>query len=453
MDAIRRENKENHEQASKNTMAANPSKRVGLNTRSTNAVNQAKQPLGDSNKLNVEVNVETKKNISEDECSKENRKNLVNPIVPVAQFEAFKVYEDDGYDERMARIEEKLKKKVKKSGLVQVYKGTAEDRFYTKTEVAELERKKREEEAAAKKSELLLTPISSPMSIEKTNDENVVETDDSVLWGRKSIKDMFFEVEEYREVIYKYLREHELKHRPKSGYMKKQPDVTSDMRTILVDWLVEVAEEYRLSTESLYLAVNFIDRFLSYMSVVRTKLQLVGTAAMFLASKYEEIYPPAIREFVYITDDTYTKRQVIRMEQLILKVLGFDLSVPTPLSFITAICSMNKINEKTTYLAMYLSELSLLNGDVYLEFLPSAIAASAIAIARHTLAEQDCWTSDLVESTGYELVHLRPCIEFLSGMFASAQKMPQHAIQDKYKSQRYLHVSSIRPLNEPIVFT
>nr|CAI5852422.1 unnamed protein product [Callosobruchus analis] len=198
--------------------------------------------------------------------------------------------------------------------------------------------------------------------------------------------------------------------------MKKQPDVTSDMRTILIDWLVEVAEEYRLSTESLYLAVNFIDRFLSYMSVVRTKLQLVGTAAMFLASKYEEIYPPAIREFVYITDDTYTKRQVIRMEQLILKVLGFDLSVPTPLSFITAICSMNKMNEKTQYLAMYLSELSLLNGDVYLEFLPSAIAASAIAIARHTLGEQDCWSTELIESTGYNLRDLRPCIEFLSGM-------------------------------------
>nr|CAH7722227.1 unnamed protein product [Callosobruchus chinensis] len=134
--------------------------------------------------------------------------------------------------------------------------------------------------------------------------------------------------------------------------MKKQPDVTSDMRTILVDWLVEVTEEYRLRTESLYLAVNFIDRFLSYMSVVRAKLQLVGTAALFLASKYEEIYPPALREFVYITDDTYTKRQVIRMEQLILKVLGFDLSVPTSACFINAIASMNKMEDKTAYLAM-----------------------------------------------------------------------------------------------------
>lgn len=66
--------------------------------------------------------------------------------------------------------------------------------------------------------------------------------------------------------------------------MKKQPDITYNMRTILINWLVEVAEEYKLHTETLYLAVNYTDRFLSYMSVVRAKLQLVGTAAMYIAS-------------------------------------------------------------------------------------------------------------------------------------------------------------------------
>lgn len=66
--------------------------------------------------------------------------------------------------------------------------------------------------------------------------------------------------------------------------MRKQPDITHNMRTILVDWLVEVSEEYKLQTETLYLAINYIDRFLSYMSVVRAKLQLVGTAAMFIAA-------------------------------------------------------------------------------------------------------------------------------------------------------------------------
>lgn len=77
---------------------------------------------------------------------------------------------------------------------------------------------------------------------------------------------------------------HQVRHRPKAHYMRKQPDITEGMRTILVDWLVEVGEEYKLRTETLYLAVNFLDRFLSCMSVLRGKLQLVGTAAILLAS-------------------------------------------------------------------------------------------------------------------------------------------------------------------------
>lgn len=72
----------------------------------------------------------------------------------------------------------------------------------------------------------------------------------------------------------------------------------------------------------------------------------------FVCRKYEEIMPPAIEEFVYITDDTYNKRQVLRMEHLILKVLGFDLSVPTPLTFITAMCVTNKLTDQTMFLAM-----------------------------------------------------------------------------------------------------
>lgn len=66
--------------------------------------------------------------------------------------------------------------------------------------------------------------------------------------------------------------------------MRRQTDINYSMRTILVDWLVEVSEEYNLDTETLYLSVSYIDRFLSHMSVVRNKLQLVGTAAMYIAS-------------------------------------------------------------------------------------------------------------------------------------------------------------------------
>ena len=76
----------------------------------------------------------------------------------------------------------------------------------------------------------------------------------------------------------------QVKSLPKWNYMTKQPDITFPMRSILVDWLVEVSEEYKLHTETVFLAVNYIDRFLSYMSVQRARLQLVGTACMFIAA-------------------------------------------------------------------------------------------------------------------------------------------------------------------------
>uniref|UniRef100_A0A7N4PIG1 Cyclin A1 n=2 Tax=Dasyuridae TaxID=9277 RepID=A0A7N4PIG1_SARHA len=192
-------------------------------------------------------------------------------------------------------------------------------------------------------------------------------------------------VTEYAEEIHQYLREAEMKYRPKAHYMRKQPDITEGMRTILVDWLVEVGEEYKLRAETLYLAVNFLDRFLSCMSVLRGKLQLVGTAAILLASKYEEIYPPEVDEFVYITDDTYTKRQLLRMEHLLLKVLAFDLTVPTTNQFLLQYLQKQGVCLRTENLAKYVAELSLLEADPFLKYVPSLIAAAAYCLANYTV--------------------------------------------------------------------
>ena len=92
--------------------------------------------------------------------------------------------------------------------------------------------------------------------------------------------------------------------------MRKQPDITHAMRSILVDWMVEVNEEFNLDPQTFFLAVSYADRYLSRMSVMRSKLQLLGTACMYVSAKFEEIYPPDIGEFSYITDDTYNKKQV-----------------------------------------------------------------------------------------------------------------------------------------------
>ena len=144
----------------------------------------------------------------------------------------------------------------------------------------------------------------------------------------------------------------QLEYLPKFNYMEKQSDISFPMRSILVDWVVEVGEEFDVETETVHLAVNYIDRFLSYMSVQRAKLQLVGTSSMFIASKYQEIYPKELDKFVYITDDTYNKRQVLRMEHLVLKVLGFDLSGPSANVFLSQMSELSKTEEKTKHLAM-----------------------------------------------------------------------------------------------------
>nr|XP_033805070.1 cyclin-A1 [Geotrypetes seraphini]XP_033805071.1 cyclin-A1 [Geotrypetes seraphini]XP_033805073.1 cyclin-A1 [Geotrypetes seraphini] len=251
-------------------------------------------------------------------------------------------------------------------------------------------------------------------------------------------------ITEYIEEIHQYLRQAEMKNRPKVYYMRKQPDITAGMRAILVDWLVEVGEEYKLRDETLYLAVNYLDRFLSCMSVLRGKLQLVGTAAILLASKYEEIYPPDVDEFVYITDDTYTKKQLLRMEHLLLKVLAFDLTVPTTNQFLLQYLQKHAVCVKTEHFARYIAELSLLEVDPFLKYLPSLIAAASYCLANYTM-NRVFWPESLAAFTGYSLSEIVPCLSELHRACLNAPNQPQQAIREKYKISKYMQVSLLEP--------
>ncbi|XP_063300937.1 cyclin-A1 [Pelobates fuscus] len=257
-------------------------------------------------------------------------------------------------------------------------------------------------------------------------------------------------VSEYMDDIHKYLREAEVRHRPKALYMRKQPDITPAMRTILVDWLVEVSEEYKLRCETLYLAINYLDRFLSCMSVLRGKLQLVGTASILLASKYEEIYPPDLDEFVYITDDTYTKKQLLRTEHLLLKVLAFDLTVPTINQFLLQYLKRHSVCPKTEQLAMYFAELTLLEVEPFLKYLPSMTAAAAYCLANYTI-NKTFWPQDLVAFTDYTLSEIVPCISDLHRLCLHAPHQVPQAIREKYKTPKHMQVSLIElPANLPL---
>ena len=134
---------------------------------------------------------------------------------------------------------------------------------------------------------------------------------------------------EYAAEIFQWLRSTESdlgnNNSVSATYMGRQEDINEKMRSILIDWLIEVHLKFKLVPESLYLTVNLIDRFLEIEQVNRQKLQLVGVTAMLIACKYEEIYPPIVKDFVYITDNAYTKEEILDMERKILQTLDFNI--------------------------------------------------------------------------------------------------------------------------------
>src|SRR3569833_1344762 len=133
------------------------------------------------------------------------------------------------------------------------------------------------------------------------------------------------------------------------------------MRSILIDWLVEVHLKFKLLPESLYLTVNLIDRYLEKEQVHRQKLQLVGVTAMLIACKYEEIYPPIVNDFVYITDNAYTKEEILAMEKKMLTLLDFEIQINSSYRCLERYAKVAKADEFSFNLARYLIELSLVN--------------------------------------------------------------------------------------------
>lgn len=117
-------------------------------------------------------------------------------------------------------------------------------------------------------------------------------------------------VTDYVQEMYDHFRGKEVVTSVRPLYMENQPHINERMRSILVDWLVEVHLKFKLVPETLYLTVNLIDRYLERQEVSRPKLQLVGVTSLLIASKYEEIYPPELRDLVYICDRAYTRSEV-----------------------------------------------------------------------------------------------------------------------------------------------
>ncbi|XP_008806262.2 cyclin-A1-4 isoform X3 [Phoenix dactylifera] len=288
-------------------------------------------------------------------------------------------------------------------------------------------------------------PTSTTGSVWKRDDPVLMETDD------------IFDVDNNHKDpqlcatlapdIYKHLRTAETEKRPATDFMERiQKDINASMRAILVDWLVEVAEEYRLVPDTLYLTVNYIDRYLSGNEMNRQRLQLLGVVCMFIAAKYEEICAPQVEEFCYITDNTYFKDEVLQMEAAVLKYLKFEMTAPTAKCFLRRFVRAAQGCDEVPllqleFLANYVAELSLLEYNM-LCYSPSLIAASAIFLAKFILQPmKKPWNATLGHYTLYKPSELCDCVKALHQLFHSSPGSSLPAIREKYSQHKYKFVA------------
>lgn len=161
---------------------------------------------------------------------------------------------------------------------------------------------------------------------------------------------------------------------------------TDSTRAILVDWLIQVHEVFHFSEETLYLALHLLNRALRQIKVSTCNLQLLGVVCLFLAGKKEECLLPEVSELCFLMDNSYTKRQLLRMERRVLCELKFDLSHCPPLHFLLLSASVAHCSAKVVWMARYLLELSLLEGQCVV-FLPAQLSGAALCLARRVLQE------------------------------------------------------------------
>ncbi|XP_073818484.1 cyclin B3 [Musca autumnalis] len=250
-----------------------------------------------------------------------------------------------------------------------------------------------------------------------------------------------FQVSHYAMDIFNYLKEREAQF-PVDDYMERQIHLSKWMRSLLVDWMVEVQETFELNHETLYLAVKIVDQFLCKEVINKDKLQLLGAAALFIACKFDERTPPLIEDFLYICDGAYKHDELIQMEMATLKVIQFDLGIPLSYRFLRRYARCAKVPMPTLTLARYILELSLMDYDC-ITFSDSKMACAALFMALRLHGDAQPWTETLIYYTGYKLADFADIVPILNAGLHRKPKGTIKTIRSKYSHKIFHEVAKV----------
>jgi len=287
-------------------------------------------------------------------------------------------------------------------------------------------------------------------SLDSDNEMEITPEPKLMPWDEAELGDDLT-VPEYAEEIMDTLRKQEDPIQMKN-FMDKQKDVNTRMRTVLVDWLIEVHRKFKLSQPTYFLAINMVDRFLATKTIKRTKLQLLGCTCLWIASKYHEIYAPEMDDFVYIADNAFSAELLTEMEVEVLKELQFELTVPTVLSYAERYAKISSYYLKKererkiiSDLILYCTEHSVLTYDLCQQA-PSLIGAACFVysclstkVFTQSLMERD----GLEEVIGYTMDELKPTMKILDKAVKNAKRSKHKALFKKYSHSKYSNIGKL----------
>ena len=234
-------------------------------------------------------------------------------------------------------------------------------------------------------------------------------------------------------------------------YLQRQPEITERMRTILMDWMVDVSLKFKLHPETFFLSADLVDRYLMCRTGSRASLQLVGITCVLLAAKHEEVWAPEIKDCVFICANTYTRDEIIVMERDITAALNFRLTVPTPYPMLCRLLETTQASPRQRHTALFFLENAMLDYQM-LAYQPSRIACASLLLARlidahegDSVTPEQLWDEQCRRDSKLGLEDICPCAATLlafTSLNCSATSRYQ-ALRRKYSSTRFSEVAKV----------
>ncbi|KAK5639171.1 hypothetical protein RI129_011663 [Pyrocoelia pectoralis] len=250
-----------------------------------------------------------------------------------------------------------------------------------------------------------------------------------------------------------YLHSVETKFPIKKGYLTNHR-TTPQMRTTLINWMVNIITDFKFTLDTFYLSVSLLDRYLQRnISIGRETLQLVGVTAICLASKYnEEICKPKLSNFANVCDNPFTTTDILKIEVDMLLSHKFNLGLP--IHFLRFLDSVVSVASDRHNLAEYLLGIFLLHHESH-HINPSLQAAAACCLSVSILSEvsdpSEAWTLPFVFVSTYKYTDIKPVLLKLAKFLYELNTSKFPAMREKYASEIHEKVSLDPKLRGPLI--